>query len=165
MSHSNDEALLSEAQAYVLKGRDSGVVCPCCGLYVKEYWRTLNRPMVKFLRWLVAEAERQGEKDAWIYVNTGPLIQGRKGGGDFAKMAHWKLIEQKPNTDDRKRASGYWRPTELGVQFVGGFARVPKRIKLFNNELLEMSEETTDMEEALDRGFDYADLMEKERLK
>jgi len=150
---------LEDAKCYVEARRDEGVPCPCCTQYCKVYPRSLNAPMVRFLIWLVKEFEARNVPRTWINVNDGPLIQHRKGGGDFAKMAHWGLIEQMANDDDTKRTSGYWRPTQAGVDFVHMRTTVPQKVLLYLNEPVGFSPEVTDVVTALGTGFDYRELM------
>jgi hypothetical protein len=85
----------------------------------------------------------------------------RVAGGTLATLRHWKLIEQQeqPDGERSKKASGFWRPTELGVNFVRRMARVPSHVVLYNNEVEGFTETTTDIEEALGKHFDYAELM------
>lgn len=154
---------LEDAKTYVLAKRDEGVPCPCCGQYCKVYPRSLNAAMARFLIWLVREYEARKRNDAatdlWISVNDGPLIQNRKGGGDFAKMEHWGLIEQMQNDDETKRTSGFWRPTQSGIDFVYGRVMVPKKAMLYMNECIGFSEEKINIREALGTTFDYQELM------
>lgn len=154
---------LEDAKTYVLSKRDEGVPCPCCGQYCKVYPRSLNAAMARFLIWLVREYETRKKTDAatdlWVSVNDGPLIQNRKGGGDFAKMEHWGLIEQMANDDDTKRTSGFWRPTQSGIDFVYHRITVPKKAVLYLNECVGFSGEKINIREALGTKFDYQELM------
>lgn len=162
MTKLNDEATLKEAQEYVERGRVKGVACPCCNQYAKDYRRQVNRAMARFLLWLVEEFEAREDKDAWISVNDGPLIQHRRGGGDFAKLAHWGLIEQMPNDDANKRTSGFWRPTQKGIDFAHDRITIEKYLTLYNNEVLAVSKEMVSIRDALGKNFNYAELMQKE---
>jgi hypothetical protein len=154
---------LEDAKTYVRAKRDEGVPCPCCGQMCKVYPRSLNAAMARFLIWLVREYEERKKDDAatdlWISVNEGPLIQHRKGGGDFAKMEHWGLIEQMANDDETKRTSGFWRPTQSGIDFVYYRITVPRKAMLYMNECIGFSEEKINIREALGTKFDYQELM------
>lgn len=156
-----DIKTLADAITFVNVGRDAGVTCPCCGQYCKVYHRALNAPMVRFLIWLVKEFESRGDAKTWVNVNDGPLIQHRKGGGDFAKMVHWGLIEQMANIDDTKRSSGYWRPTQSGIDFVYNKIDVPKKVLLYLNEPVGYSAAHITVREALGTKFNYRELMEE----
>lgn len=153
---------VTHAQAYVRSHREDGVVCPCCGQYCKVYHRTLNSAMAQFLIWLVLEYEKRTScvsGNVWINVNDGPLIQNRKGGGDFAKLRYWGLIEQMANEDETKRTSGYWRPTQTGIDFVYDKVTVPKKVRLYLNEPIGFAEERVTIQNALGTKFNYQELM------
>ena len=149
---------LVDARAYVRANRGEGVECPCCDQYARVYERSLNYAMARFLIWLVKAYESCAR---WWSVNDGPLIQNRKGGGDFAKMEHWGLIISCPNEDSTKRMSGFWRPTKRGIDFVYRRIQVPVRIHLYHNQVVGWSPEMTTVVEALGKKFDYAELMRR----
>lgn len=150
---------LAEAQRIVRDKRAEGVECPCCEQYCKVYKRRLNGAMAQWLIWLVREHETGGG-EAWLHVNDGPVIQSRKGGGDFAKLAHWGLIQERPNDEDEaKRASGYWRPTTSGVDFAHGRITVSAYVFIWNNNVVEFSEEHATIQQALGARFNYRELM------
>ena len=77
------------------------------------------------------------------------------------KLYHWGLIEEmaKDPGDTTRRTSGLWRPTEKGVQFVQCLLQVPKRVYLYNNEILGWDDQTVTIRDALGTKFDYAELM------
>jgi hypothetical protein len=152
---------LDEAKAYVLAHRDDGVECPCCGKSRKVYERTIYSGMARFLIWLVREYQRREELKLegglWVDSLEGPPQRG----GDFAKMAHWGLIEQMANDDETKRTSRFWRPTAKGAAFVHGLITISKRVRLFDNVVIGFSEERFDIRDALGKKFDYKELMEQ----
>ena len=49
--------------------------------------------------------------------------------------------------------------TDKGIQFAMNQIRVPKRVHLYNNEVIGWDEETTCIVEAMGKHFDYAELM------
>ena len=147
---------LESAENYVLENRCSGVECPCCGQYCKIYERSLNYAMARFLIWLVRSYLGCRR---WWGVNEGPVIQHRKGGGDFAKMEHWGLIVSRPNDDPKKRMSGHWKPTEKGIDFVYGRIYLPAKVHLYNNQAVAWSSEVINIVDALGKKFDYRELM------
>jgi len=153
--------LLSEARREVVEGREDGISCPCCDQYVRVYRRKLNKPMARLLLWLV----RRHEKDPrWYNVHEFPLIQGRRGGGDFAKLAHWGLVEEGrlDDEDGTRRTSGIWVPTSKARQFVAGALRVPSHVHLYNNHPVGFSDTPISIRDALGEEFSYADLMGRE---
>lgn len=152
---------LTQAQAFVQAKREEGVYCPCCGQLCKVYKRTIYAGMAHFLIWLVLEYEsrmREGlQGSLWIDILDGPPQRG----GDFAKMAHWGLIEQMANDDETKRTSRFWRPTQHGVDFVHARITIPKQVHLYNNDVVGFSSERFDIRDALGKKFNYQELMSK----
>ena len=149
---------LEEARVFVLRHLDGGVQCPCCDQQAKLYKRPLNSTMVRGILWLVGET---GAYRDWVAVaKDGPkwLV---KAGGEFAKLAHWGLIEEMPKDplDTTKRTSGMWRPTPKGVQFAQNNLWVPKRVHLYNNEVQGWDTEMVNVIGALGIQFNYDDLI------
>lgn len=135
----------------------AGTCCPCCGQRCKVYKRHLNANMARFLIWIVRSYE---QNPRWITLKEFPLMSNRRGGNDYAKLAHWKLIEQKPNTDDPdKRTSGEWRPTPKGIEFAHLRVSVPDAVFLYDNVVQGFSDHKTDITTALGKEFSYSELM------
>jgi hypothetical protein len=134
---------------------------PCCDkcgqpLPVK-YNRTIDSKMAMGLVALVVIHEKAGD---WVHVSH-PGLGRLTSGGDFARLRHWGLIQARPNTDSRKKsASGYWRPTDLGVAFAKGRETVPYVAKLRKRELLGLNDtKRRHIQEALGKEFILADLL------
>ncbi|MDP6933906.1 MAG: hypothetical protein QGG40_13360 [Myxococcota bacterium] len=146
-----------DTREWVMANLDDGVVCPCCDQYAKTYRRKLNEAMARLLIWLV----RSYMADPRFYnIHEFPLIQGRRGGGDFAKLIHWGVVIQKPNEGTEKRTSGMWKPTGVGIDFVNRpWSRIPSHVYLYNGEEMGFSDSTTNIREALGKRFSYAELM------
>ncbi len=159
---SQPQTLLKARQGLLKKlSEEREAECPCCGNRVKVYRRHLNRAMVKALVWLVYEHEKWPQR--WFHISELPTIQGRPGGGDFAKLAHWGLINEKPNEDDGKKTSGLWKPTFKAFGFVTAGQRVPAWVELLENRPTAWSEETVDVFEAFGEEFDYRKIAELQR--
>jgi len=151
-------ATLLQAQRHVqeaLKPGAGAIDCPCCKQRVQLYRRRLNSEMARWLILLSRVFLSNGRR--WVSVKDSPLKETR--GGDYAKLQHWGLIEQRPNTDEKKRTSGYWRPTTKGVNFAKNRTRVPSHIYIFNNTVYGQSEETVSIVDALGVKFDYRDVV------
>jgi hypothetical protein len=147
---------LDDARNWLQERLTEGVTCPCCGQHAQAYKRKLNAPMVAWLIWLVGEYIRTQD---WCHVNDGPVLQHRKGGGDFAKLAHWGMIIGKPNDDPSKRTSGFWAPTQYGVDFVYGSASAWKYLWIYDNRVVGHEPDVLLVKDALEEQFDYAELM------
>ena len=149
---------INEAQNFLKKHMDEGAECPCCSQFVKMYKRKLNSGMAHSLLRLV---KLYHEDDRYYHVSEigDRFDPSRPLSGDFAKLEHWGLIEQLPNTDDAKRTSGKWRPTKEGIRFVYNEITVPTYCYLFDGEDFGFSDERCTMIDALNNKFDYSELM------
>jgi len=152
---------LEEARQYVLAHAKDGVSCPCCNRRVKEYQRNMNREMALFMLGLVA-----------LYYETGDWVHYKKcflraaGASSELHMRHdygyvqfWGLAVKKANVDPTKNASGFWKPTELGVQFAQGQISVRSYIKHVNDDLTGWSEQLVTVQDALGTELNYAEIL------
>ena len=153
MSGLHDSVALGTARAHVRANLDGGAPCPCCGQMAKRYRRTLNAPMCRALIAL----HRCGP--GWHHVNRLPIIQGRHGGGDFAKLRWWGLIDERAKgEDDTRRTSGLWRVTSLGQRFVYHGAMVPRYAFSFDGDV-ELGGEHVSIGTALGSRWSWRELM------
>lgn len=152
------EMLLLEAQQRVQAGRLGryGIVCPCCGQLAKVYKRKFTGAMARALIWLY----RQGGDHRYIHVNATAPRFVLEGGGYFAMMRHWGLIEPAPEReDDPGRTSGRWGVTRLGVEFVLKRRAIPSHVHLYSNAVVGWSESTLTIATVLEGRFSYEELM------
>jgi len=145
---------LEQAKQELRQSLKDGAICPCCNRLVKMYKR---KPSSTAAMGLIAlyRLTTTG-KGAWFHISA---IQGKSGGGDFAKLRYFGLIEEAENTDGLKRTSGYWRITPKGRQFVKGWAKVPCYVQVYNGRVYGESEETITIFQALGNRFNYDELM------
>ncbi len=151
----------TDARQYVVNNRDVGVSCPCCDQFAKVYRRGLSGPMVYALivieRWTRSNTGWLHVPEYLSKVCTGTTTRG----GDWAKMVHWGLLQEKPvvRMDGAKHA-GYYKITQLGLDFVNGRVQVPAHVFLYNKQKLERPiTKMISVEEALRKKFNYAELM------
>lgn len=153
---------LAAARLQVQRDLETGCECPCCGQYAKLYRRPLYDKMARWLAWAVKATEGTGD---WVYVGDGPSFQLRKGGGDFAKLQHWGLIEGMPQEHGGGTVAGWWRSTARGVAFVEGRLRVPSHVYLFDNKVQPrfgvdgFSDEMVSFADALGARFSLAEVL------
>lgn len=57
-------------------------------------------------------------------------------GGDYAKLVHFGLLEQKPRTQRGEDVTGYFRLTDKAIAFVENRERVEKYIYLYDGKFL-----------------------------
>lgn len=139
---------IAEAREFLRKNRHDGVKCPCCEQHVQVYRRTLNAGMA---RALIMIARGGG---GWIDIRVLDLR-----GGDYAKLRFWGLVEQRPSDDPKKKWSGLWRVTQLGLQFVHDQSRIQRFAHVYDNRVLCFSGEEVSIRQCLGRRFDYEALM------
>ena len=144
---------------------EDGCQCPVCDQLAKIYKVKLNSGMARCLIWMYNRPQMLGEAyphSTWVDIPLQApreIIKSRSHG----RLAHWGLIEAKPNVDDpSKKDSGLWRLTLKGLSFTSGGLRVPKHVFLYNNIVEGWSEEQTTIEEALGNHFNYEELMRGE---
>jgi hypothetical protein len=141
--------------------RKEGAICPCCDRFGKVYARSINNSMATTLRWMYDYAKIHGS-DTWINMRTDSPIES-VASCEYARLVWWHVIEKKPiDVVSKKKSTGIYRITKLGIDFIEGRALIPKNIFLHNDELLGESEEMTDFVSCLKDSFDYQKLMQSE---
>lgn len=119
---------LEAARKYVFGNLMEGSSCPCCSQHVQLRGRTITKGMSK---WLCSLVSLFVQEERFYHVHE----ISSQGGGDYAKLLKWGLIETMVNTDPTKRTSGMFRPTKLGIEFTRGIAKVPSHVFVFNNKV------------------------------
>lgn len=143
---------LQRAKNHIRQGwKTNGCICPCCGQDVVLRERHLYSGQMKSLIALYKAGDG--------YHHVSKLDPPPAGGGDFAKLRFWELIEQKINSDTRKRTSGMWRITEKGINFVEGKIRIPRSCHIFNKKVREWHDEDIDVIGAIKKRFNYYEVM------
>jgi len=141
--------------------------CPCCAQTVKLYRRKLNNRMVAGLVALcrverrISKGEildpkyviRDDQGHVWVHCK---LFSDQNGSGDYAKLRFWDLISSKDKRTKEENASGYWRITPKGLEFLQKHIRVPKVVFVYNNEVHSVSPELVGLGETSD--FDYREI-------
>ena len=117
---------LVEARRVVRANREDGIECPCCGRYVRVHKRKMNSSMTRALIWLVLYWAKHQD---WVDVPTvAPswLLRTKQ----LSICEWWGLIERmdKDPDDTARKHSGYWRPTQRGVDFVYGRVSIPSHV-------------------------------------
>lgn len=163
-------ASLEDAKKWLRARFSKGATCPCCQQFVKLYKRSLSKSSAYVLLLIARYYNRIGVKqDDWLHVPSyiaevavGNPRRAAAVRGDWAKMKHWGLIEEKPDVrDDGSPRVGYWRMTQLGRQFVKREIKVPAHIFIYNGEPLQRAvEEMVTIDDALTVEFSYAEIME-----
>jgi len=138
--------------------RKEGAHCGLCLRYIKVYDRSINSSMA---RWLIQLVRRYEIEPRWFGVSESwsKQINAR----DICLFKHWGMTLMKPKdaSDGRKRTSGYWKPTSVGVAFARRECSVPCYKVLYNNELIFEKGPQVTIVHAIGKKFDHGELMSK----
>lgn len=150
---------------------DTGDDCPCCTRYAKRQHRVLGCGPARWLIELV-----------YLYkddpIHTGQVIKNLKGanvsGSDATSVLPlYGLISPAPAPSRKSippserskapkgRTSGYWRPTQLGRDFVFEKINVPERVVTCLGLPEAFEGIPVSIREALGKKFNYAELMRR----
>lgn len=175
-----EKATIADGKDWLRVHAKKGARCPCCTQYVKIYKRPLGAPMARWLIWLVRtweqldktrygstprfgfdrKFEEGNSRGVWIDIRNSPVR-----GGDYAKLVHWGLVEnkadvvKKDNGAKDTRDSGLWRPTYKGIDFVHRRIEVPSHVLLYDNRKIGEEDKLIDISEALGKKHSYRELM------
>jgi len=141
---------------------DHGIICPCCQQLAKIYKRRLTASMAFALILIYRHfAATDPGVQGWVHVPK--LLNGHgvaAAGGDFAKLAAWKLIEERPGErEDGSHRNGEWRITRRGQDFVRGVITVPAHCYFYNQKPIAFPPQETSIQAALGEKFRYDQLM------
>jgi hypothetical protein len=138
---------------------DRGALCPCCKQVAREYRRTIHAAMAEKLIqfWRTYGTLTWGER-------TPLMLKGRQGaadgGGDFAKLRYWGLIEE---ADDNERQdggkAGWWRVTVDGARFVQNTLAVHRYAYVYDGVSRRVEGPLWNIERCLGKRFHYNELM------
>lgn len=151
------DSTLADSQQWLQERLEKGQTCPCCKQFAKIYKRPINGVSAYSLIRLYWECHYT---DDYVHIAkiTPPHMAG---GGDFAKLVYWDLVEEMPKGEGvtEKRTSGFWKITEKGRQFVDGEITVPSHVRLYDGKSLGLVGGQVGIKEVLGNKFDYAELM------
>jgi len=128
--------------------------CHHCGANSKVYAYKIGS-YARVLIWMAVRSE-EGE---YVHIPTSGAING---GGDYAKLRYWGLIEKSPKSPDpKKRSSGLWRLTTTGRDFALNKITI-NSICYYSHppgEVLEFEPDQVSIVDVLGKHFDYSSLM------
>lgn len=157
---------LLECTRYIDKNVHDGVKCPVCTRFVKLYSRSYSSAMAVFLIGLYKYSIARGFMGSIAHYHYIEVLKEAKisTGGDYAKNCFWGLME--PMAEDKeelekegKKSSGYFKITDLGVDFVTGKIKIPAKVNILLNQSKSFSDKDISIEDALGTKFDYYELM------
>jgi hypothetical protein len=127
--------------------------CSCCGGNSKVYAYRLGS-YARVMIWMVFQG------DEYLHIPSSGAING---GGDYAKLRHWKLIEESPTTPDpTKRSNGLWKLTAKGRDFALNKTTVSGvcYYKHPDGGVMGFEPEQVGIADVLGKHFDYQMLMD-----
>ncbi len=140
MARPTDSSTLAYAKAHIKSFFDGGqsTVCPCCTQNVKLYPRKITSIMADQLFHLFIN------RNKWV---RGKDLQESVNGSsrNYSLLRFWDLIEQGEEST--------WMITERGISFVKGEIEVPDRAFVFNNKVIDFSEQMVSYRDVADGGF------------
>ena len=74
-------------------------------------------------------------------------------------MRYWGLVEEQSDARPDGGRAGYWRVTRLGRLFVLARVKLPEYAQVYNGECLALAGPRIGIQQALGKGFSYAELM------
>ena len=159
----NLESSVKEARVFLQKNwtKSSGAKCPCCNQKVKMYARKFNATMAYGLLLMYDFGKIQGF-DNWVKMNEEIASKGIPSSNiEYAKLRYWGLAEEKPNKDESKKDSGYWRITTKGRNFANNYISIESHLMIYNNKVVAKhpKNKTVSITEALGKRFNYTEMM------
>ncbi len=151
---------VSEAKQYLKDNYQKGTVCPCCGQHVQLYRYSMFATSARALIALYKLDQNSGR----IYFHVRDFAeQGSENrrAPHFTELRFWGLVEPMANTDTDKKASGYWRITDKGRDFVEGNVYVRSHILIYNGKFRGFDGDEINIQDALNKKFSYAELMNR----
>jgi hypothetical protein len=124
--------------------------CFCCGGVVELQERHVDKPMATWLIQLIHVYLK--ENRTWVRKDAHAELTYHKGGGDYAKLEYWNLIERRPGT------RGYWRPTSKGIDYALGRIWISKTVYVYLNRPRHYSVEQVSILSAIGSRGEYAAL-------
>lgn len=130
--------------------------CPCCGRFSKMYRRQINSGVAIQL----IKLYRLGGASEYIHASL-LINKGVSGAGDLTKAKYWGLIQSKTHTPSEKKSSGYWKLTEMGIDFVKHDVEIKKCALVFDDNVIGFEGNYINITQCLGEKFDYQQLMER----
>ena len=158
-------ATLEQAKHWLREQVNGGAKCPCCTQFAKIYKRKMEASKALALILFCRQLPSPGGE--WTHI---PTFLKRGGGThqevlrsrEWTRLRYFGLLE--PRTDEpedsKKKTSGFWRLTPLGMDFALRLERVPAYVTVYDERILSRSPETVSIDEALGKKFNYKELME-----
>lgn len=132
------------AMAY---GAVKGCGCPVCGRPVKIRRLKLTNLHVRFLIALIVRWEATGRRA--VHHTDIEVNQDSRVGGDYAKTALWGLAHTVDKRGRPHNRSGWWAPTQAGIEFAQGRRSAARYLYLYDRTIWHQSVDRVSIHEAI----------------
>lgn len=134
---------------------DKGYNCPCCGTFLKRYYRKMNANMAVTIIAMYVK-----KKFGFIRVEEFLRLNGYQRSGDFPYLVHWGILEKMPGERiDGSKKTGFYKLTDKGRQFVKGEITVKQTMIFYKGKCEGFEGDEITIQQALGKKFDYRELM------
>lgn len=163
-----DSQTVAQARAILHASWEGGTTCPVCYTYFLVKKRSLTVAMAFGLIKLYQWHALHNMQPMWVKVPElfekviPPAMKSIRGGGDFAKLRHWGLIQQMPNQqrNDGSKRAGMYSITPLGTAFVLQQTSVPAAYyECKGHGVVGWEAQNISVVDALQKEFDYNEMM------
>ncbi len=113
------------------KAEKHGAICPCCDRWAKIHRRRIPASAVRVLVQLFTYSQTHG--DGFHHYTD---FKKSKVGWEFVLFRYFGLIERQEKAPDHKKTSGMYRMTDMGRAFVRGDTTIPRRVHLFDTQMV-----------------------------
>ena len=110
-------------------------VCPHCGQLMRARWENLSPGLIKDLAIFHEAVLRKGKNEIHLQEDCN---FNKNQYNNFQKLRYFGLVAKVD--EEGKTRSGKWLLTSRGAQFLAGLIDIPKKVLIFNNHILERSE-------------------------
>lgn len=124
--------------------------CPSCLRKGQPYWVTMNPNMVKILQKIYGAIVAKGVNNIHVDHDT----DGTEWEMPYSQRSNVTILRfhglvAKYRDEAGKHKAGHWLITTRGAAFLKGNISIPKRVKIFDNEVRDHSEEMVDFKDVM----------------
>lgn len=136
---------------------NDGADCPLCAQKVKIYKRKLTSVSARAVRALYATHGCDFGSLPDVAREHLPDVANQ--GGFLVLGAHWGLIEEERRHRPDGGRTGWWRVTDLGIEWLNGDARLPAYAHIYAGECIGFSGEMVGIASVLEEHFHLGETM------
>lgn len=127
-------------------------ICSCCGRYAKIYRR---KPHANMIKQLIHLYKLGGDKN---FIHISRIVESTTDAG-VCSLRYWGLIERKQSDDEKKKNSGLWKITPLGIDFINHGTEIKKYVLIYDDRVQGFEGAYVNIDQCLAGKFNYKELM------